>query len=387
MMKKIFPVLIVVLLFLNGCASRQPPPPPKDKVKTEFLLVSHRSPTGQSDRSQEALEKKKEIYHTLKNLSGQSHIVIIYDASGSMRERLGEKEQKRFEAAYEGLKQIVSLFRPKDDVRVVVFGSKKVSGLTPEGVIIRKDYLKAMEACADVELVYSSPKEGFDPKDLLKAIQFLGSEKAYIGDTPIGYSVLKAHSLLKGLPNSTAILITDGEETGPLLAQNISKDKAWEQRLRRDYSNFDELTISAFDSIKKLVDEKIHFSPILYGLRGSGDKEGQKIRDFYHKLATASGSVYLEAVTPHELLNAFMDAEMMSFTYGLYSTESDKKGQRMAKGKVGIPLMIEEGKYLLRTDTEKPFEQEVELKPRVKNVYSFNINKDGKMSLMAIGNP
>jgi hypothetical protein len=387
-MKRSFTVFLFILLFLISCAHKpQPAPPPKERVKTEFLLVGHRSPTGQPDLSREALEKKKEIYHALKNLSGQSHIVIIYDASGSMRERLGEKEQKRFEAAYEGLKQIVSLFRPKDDVRVVVFGSKKVSGLTSEGVIIRKDYVRAMEACADVELVYSSPKEGFDQKDFLRAIQFLGSEKAYIGDTPIGYSVLKAHSLLKGLPNSTAILITDGEETGPLLAQNISKDKAWEQRLKRDYSNFDELTISAFDSIKKLVDEKIHFSPILYGLRGPGDKEGQKIRDFYHKLATASGSVFLEAATPHELLNAFMDAEMMSFTYGLYSTESDKKGQRMAKGKVGIPLMIEEGKYLLRTDTEKPFEQEVELKPRVKNVYSFNINKDGKMSLMAIGNP
>jgi len=387
-MKRSFTVFLFILLFLISCAHKPPPtPPPKERVKTEFLLVGHRSPTGQPDHSQEDLEKKKEIYHALKNLSGQSHIVIIYDASGSMRERLGEKEQKRFEAAYEGLKQIVSLFRPKDDVRVVVFGSKKVSGLTPEGVIIRKDYLRAIEACADVELVYSSPKEGFDPKDFLKAIHFLGSEKAYIGDTPIGYSVLKAHSLLKGLPNSTAILITDGEETGPLLAQNISKDKAWEQRLKRDYSNFDELTISAFDSIKKLVDEKIHFSPILYGLQGSGDKEAQKIRDFYHKLATASGSASLEAATPHELLNAFMEAEMMSFTYGLYSTESDKKGQLMAKGKVGIPLMIEEGKYLLRTDTEKPFEQEVELKPRVKNVYSFNINKDGKMSLMTIGNP
>jgi len=386
----IFLIFLFALLILTSCAHKpqpQPAPPPKERVKTEFLLVGHRSPTGQPDRSQEALEKKKEIYHALKNLSGQSHIVIIYDASGSMRERLGEKEQKRFEAAYEGLKQIVSLFRPKDDVRVVVFGSKKVSGLTPEGVIIRKDYLKAMEACADVELVYSSPKEGFDQKDFLRAIQFLGSEKAYIGDTPIGYSVLKAHSLLKGLPNSTAILITDGEETGPLLAQNISKDKAWEQRLKKQYSNFDDLTISAFDSIKKLVDEKIHFSPILYGLRGPSDKESQKIRDFYHKLATASGSIYLEAVTPHELLDAFMDAEMMSFTYGLYSTESDKKGRLMAKGKVGIPLTIEEGKYLLRTDTEKPFEQEVELKPRVKNVYSFNINKDGKMSLMAIGNP
>ncbi|MBS3918799.1 MAG: hypothetical protein KG012_07930 [Deltaproteobacteria bacterium] len=383
-MQKIFLLFIVVLLFLNGCASRQPPPPPKDKVKTEFLLVGHRSPTGQPDSSEEALEKKKEIYYSLKNLSGQNHIVVIYDASGSMKERLGGKEQKRFEAAYEGLKQIVSLFRPKDDVRLVVFGSKKLSGLTSEGVIIRRDYVRAMEACADVELIYSSPKEGFDPKDILKAIHFLGSEKAYIGDTPIGYSVLKAHGLLKGLPNSTAILITDGEETGPLLAQNISKDKAWEQRLKREYPNFDDLTVSAFDSIKKLVDEKIHFSPILYGLRGPDDKEGKKIRDFYHKLATASGSVYLEATSPHELLSAFMDAEIMSFTYGLYSTEPDKKGQVVAKGKVGIPLTIEEGKYLLRTDTEKPFEQEVELKPRVKNVYSFNINKDGKMSLMAV---
>ena len=387
MMKKIFPVLIVALLFLNGCASRQPPPPPKDKVKTEFLLVGHRSPSGQPDHSQEALEKKKEIYHALKNLSGQSHIVIIYDASGSMRERLGEKEQKRFEAAYEGLIQIVTLFKPNDQVGLIVFGSKKLAGLTSDGVIIRKDYIRAMEACGDVEIIFSPQKKGFNQKEFLTAIHFLGSEKAYIGDTPIGYSVLKAHSLLKGLPNATAILITDGEETGPLLAQNASKDKAWEQRLRKEYPNFDELTLSAFDAIKRLVDEKIHFSPILYGLQGSGDKEAQKIRDFYHKLATASGSASLEAATPHELLNAFMEAEMMSFTYGLYSTESDKKGQRMAKGKVGIPLTIEEGKYLLRTDTEKPFEQEVELKPRVKNVYSFNINKDGKMSLMAIGNP
>ncbi len=385
MIKRFLLIVFFMIIFFIHCAHKpQPAPPPKEGVKTEFLLVGHRSPTGQPDRSQEALDKKMEIYHALKNLSGQSHIVIIYDASGSMREKLEGKDQKRFEAAYEGLRQIVSLFRPKDDVRLVVFGSKKLSGLTSEGIIIRKDYIRAMEACADVELVYNSPKEGFDPKDLLKAINFLGSEKAYIGDTPIGYSVLKAHSLLKGLSNSTAILITDGEETGPLLAQNISKDKAWEQRLRKQYPNFDDLTISAFDSIKKLVDEKIHFSPILYGLRGAGDKEGQKIRDFYHNLATASGSVYLEAVTPHELLNAFMDAEMMSFTYGLYSTEPDKKGQRMAKGKVGIPLMIEEGKYLLRTDTEKPFEQEVELKPQPKNIFSFNINREGKMSLLAI---
>src|SRR4030042_2858621 len=252
MMKKIFPVIIVALLFLNGCASRQPPPPPKDKVKTEFLLGGHRSPTGQPDHSQEALEKKKEIYHALKNLSGQSHIVIIYDASGSMREGLGEKEQKRFEAAYEGLIQIVTLFKPNDQVGLIVFGSKKLAGLTSDGVIIRKDYIRAMEACGDVEIIFSPQKKGFNQKEFLTAIHFLGSEKAYIGDTPIGYSVLKPHSLLKGLPNATAILITDGEETGPLLAQTASKDKAWEQRLKKQYPNLDDLTISAFDSIKKL---------------------------------------------------------------------------------------------------------------------------------------
>ncbi len=389
-MRKKFLLIIVFLFFLSGCASKQPtpkeppPPPPKEKVKTEFLLVGHRSTAGQPDSSSEALEKKKEIYHALKSLSGQAHIVIIYDASGSMREKLGGRDQKRFEAAYEGLKEIVSLFRSKDDVKLLVFGSKKPSGLTSDGVIIRRDYIRAMEACGDVELIYSSPKEGFDPKAFLKAIQFLGSEKAYIGDTPIGYSVLKAYSLLKGLFNSTAILITDGEETGPLLAQNIAKDKAWEQRLRKQYPHFEELTISAFDSIKRLVDEKIHFSPILYGLRGPEDQEGKKIREFYHKLATSSGSIYLEAATPQELLSAYMEAEIMSFTYRLYSMEPNHKGELVAKGKVGIPLTIEAGTYRLRTDTEKPFEQEIQLKPQLKNIFSFNMNREGKMSLVAV---
>ncbi|OGP79430.1 MAG: hypothetical protein A2V86_01810 [Deltaproteobacteria bacterium RBG_16_49_23] len=387
-MKKSLPLIILSALIILSCARPAPPPtPPKEKLKTEFLLVGHRSPSGQPDRSQETLEKKKEIYHALKDLSGQNHIVIIYDASGSMKEKLEGKDQKRFEAAYEGLKQIVTLFKPNDRVGLIVFGSKKLAGLTSDGVIIRKDYTRAMEACGDVEIIFNPRKKGFDQKEFLAAIHFLGSEKAYIGDTPIGYSVLKAHSLLKGLSNAMTILITDGEETGPLLAQNVAKNKAWEQRLRREYPDFDELTLSAFDAIKRLVDEKIHFSPILYGLRGSGDKEAQKIRDFYHKLATASGSVYLEAVTPQGLLNAFMEAEMMSFTFALYSTDPGKKGPLAARGKVGIPLMIEEGKYLLRTDTEKPFEQEVELKPRVKNIFSFNINREGKMSLVAIGNP
>jgi hypothetical protein len=387
MAKRFLPVFLSVLLILLSCVHRSPPP----KTKTEFLLMASKSQTSKTVNLEEVLEKKKAVYRALKSLSSKSNIVIIYDASGSMREKIGESGTRKFEAAYEGLKQIGTLFQPSDNVRLLVFGSKKPSGITNEGIILRKDYVRAVEASSDVELVYSSQREGFNQKDFLATIKFLGSEHPYIGDTPIGYSVLKAHQILRGTPNAKVILITDGEETGSLLAQSISKDKAWEERLRKKYANYDEITISAFESIKKLVEDKIHVSPIIYGLGGSmGDKsvrekESQSIRNFYQKLATQSGSVYLEAVTSLELLNAFMEAEMMSLTYGLYTMERNKKDQLMAKGKIGVSLMVEDGRYLLKTDTEQPFEQVVELRPQVKNVYFFDIDKDGKLRIFREG--
>jgi hypothetical protein len=39
----------------------------------------------------------------------------------------------------------------------------------------------------------------------------------------------------------------------------------------------------------------------------------------------------------------------------------------------------------LKTDTEQPFEQVVELKPQVKNVYIFDIDKDGKLRIVREG--
>ena len=397
--KRFLPVFLFSLLIILNCAHRSPPPtplplpppPPKEKVKTEFLLNAYKSPSGQTDNIQEVLEKKKAVYHALNSLSSKNNIVIIYDASGSMREKTGASSPKKFEAAYEGLKQIGTLFQQNDNVRLFVFGSKKRSGITNEGLIPRKDYVRAVEASSDVELVYSSPQEGFNQKDFLATTKFLGTENTYIGDTPIGYSVLKTHQILQGTPNSKVILISDGLETGPVLAQNISKDKAAEERLRKKYPNYSDLTISASDAIKKLVNDHIHFSPIIYGLKSSvpggpvGEKEIQGIREFYSKLAEESGSAYLEAVTPIELLNAFMDAEMMSLTYGLYSLEPDKKNQLVAKGKIGIPVMVEEGRYLLKMDTEKAFQQEVELKPQVKNVYFFDIDKEGKLRVFREG--
>jgi hypothetical protein len=64
--------------------------------------------------------------------------------------------------------------------------------------------------------------------------------------------------------------------------------------------------------------------------------------------------------------------------------EPNKKNQLVAKGKMGISLMVEDGRYLLKIETEQPFEQVVELRPQVRNIYFFNIDKDGKLKLIAM---
>ena len=72
-------------------------------------------------------------------------------------------------------------------------------------------------------------------------------------------------------------------------------------------------------------------------------------------MASASGSIYLEAATPLELLNAFMDAEMMSITYTLSSPEDTKKGEPTAKGKIGVPITIPRRTVSIKDKHGAPF--------------------------------
>jgi hypothetical protein len=388
--------ILFFLLFCISCASPPAPaptpappapPPPRVKADTQFALMGYHSGAELKDLTEELLEKKKAVYSALKRLSSKHNVVIVYDASGSMTTKLPGMTLKRYEAAYEGLKKIGNLFSSDDNVWLIVFGSKKPFGIIQDGSLYRKDYIRAVEAGNDVEVVFSSKDKGFDEKAFLASIKYLESEKAYIGDTPIGYSILKARGILKGLPNAKVILISDGEETGPLLAENISKSKTWEQRIRAKYPHLDEITLSAGEAINRLVGDSASFSPIIYGVTdqvagGANDeRKVQSIRVFYQKMASASGSVYLEAVTPLELLNAFMDAEMMSIAYSLYSPGGGRKSEPMAKGKVGIPITVKEGGYLLKTDTERVFESEVEAKPDEKNVYVFDVDDQGSLKV------
>jgi hypothetical protein len=395
MLKKL--AILFLLLSCFSCASPpkpappEPPPappPPRAKVDTEFALMGYHSGAELKDLTEDLLAKKKAVYSALKRLSSKHNVVIVYDASGSMTAKLPGMSLRRYEAAYEGLRKIGNLFSSDDNVWLIVFGSKKPFGIIQDGSLYRKDYIRAVEAGNDVEIVFSSKDKGFDEKAFLASIKYLESEKAYIGDTPIGYSILKAQGILKGLPNAKVILISDGEETGPLLAENISKSKAWEQRIRAKYPHLDEITLSAEEAINRLVGDGASFNPIIYGVTdqvaggATDERKVQSIRAFYQKMASASGSVYLEAVTPLELLNAFMDAEMMSIAYALYSAEGERKREPMAKGKVGIPITVKEGRYLLRTDTEQVFESGVEAKPGEKNVYVFDVDDQGRLKVV-----
>ena len=388
MMKK-WITLFFVLLFCFSCAS-SPKPAPVAKATTEFLLMGFRSLGEQKELTEELLAKKKKVYSSLKRLSSKHNVVIVYDASGSMTSKLPGMNLKRYEAAYEGLKKIGNLFSKDDQVWLIVFGSRKPFGIVQHGGLYRKDYLRAVEAGNDVEIVFHSQDAGFDEKEFLTSINYLKSEKAYIGDTPIGYSILKAQEILKGLPNANVILISDGEETGPFLAQNLSKSKGWEQRIRAKYPHLDEITISAEKAIDRLVHDGVSFTPIIYGVTdqkagGSTDEQAvQKIRASYRKMASASGSIYLEAVTPFELLNAFMDAEMMSIAYTLSSSEGDKKSEPVAKGKIGVPITIQAGRYLLRTNTERPFVAEVEAKPGDRNIHVFDVDEEGRLKIVRV---
>ncbi len=398
MMKKWIIFSLAVLVCFSCASPPKPepappppqPPPPKEKVATEFLLLGFRSPGEQKDLTEEHLAKKKDVYSSLKGLSSKHNVVIVYDASGSMTTKLPGMGMKRYEAAYEGLKKIGALFSRDDKVWLIVFGSKKPFGIIHDGGLYRRDYLRAAAAGNDVEIVFRTQDAGFDEKEFLTSIKYLQSEKAYIGDTPIGYSILKAQEILKGLPNAKVILISDGEETGPRLAQNISKSKGWEQKIRAKYPHLDKITVSAEEAINLLVKEGVSFTPIIYGVTdekagGSADERTlQSIRAFYRKMASASGSIYLEAATPAELLNAFMDAEMMSIAYTLSSSEGDKKSEPAAKGKIGIPLTIQEGRYLLRTNTERPFEAGVEAKPGEKNIHVFDVTEEGKLKVLRV---
>ncbi|OQY59678.1 MAG: hypothetical protein B6245_05220 [Desulfobacteraceae bacterium 4572_88] len=376
--KKVILLLLITVVFAGCSAIRQKFAAYLGKPDTTLSIVS--AGEGVSP------EGKKELYKAVRKMIGPSSTVILYDASGSM---IYDTQQnlRRYELAYKGLTQIAGLFGEDDKIWLLVFGSKVPFELTKDRRITQKNYEKAFKSHTDVISVYDGTS-GYDHAAFMSAIRFLGSRNAYIGDTPIGYAVLKAGEILKSVSGGKIILITDGEETGPILADGISRNKAWEDELREKYPHYDEVTISAASALDRVTSGEIYFTPILCGLENAGgnrvttDGEIEKIRLFYENLAQATGSIVLQVSSAEGLVSAFIDAELVSLGYEIYRGHEVLPEKKVGEGHIGVPVKLDAGKYRVVANTNPPTERDVVVKGGKSNIYVLIVDSDGLLQFI-----
>ncbi|OQX26706.1 MAG: hypothetical protein BWK80_09060 [Desulfobacteraceae bacterium IS3] len=383
---KMFRMLSVVLLAftLVSCAAI--------KQKLEGLGTSGTTFNLVMDKGKSGLETKEKVYKVVKSMVGPSNTVIVYDASGSMHyetpvgDDSAKKSQKRYELAYQGLTKVAEIFDQNDKVWLLVFGTKVPYELSEGRSLKDINFEKAFRTHSDIVQVYGEKDAGYNREKFMSAIRFLKSGKAYIGDTPIGYSVVKATALLESKPNAKIVLITDGQETSPVLAKAIAGKKSQEKKLKAKYPDYNDILISASDALERAVQKKIHFTPILCGLksitknRTTTDKEVAETRAFYENLAHETGSAALEASSSEGLASAVMDAEAASLTYEIF--KGDLPEQKIAEGKAGVPLNLDPGTYRLVVNTVPRIETEITVKEHTANVYVLKSAEGGAMKVV-----
>ncbi|CAN5315748.1 VWA domain-containing protein [soil metagenome] len=122
---------------------------------------------------------------------GGGQMVLVLDASGSMREPHGDG-RSRFVAAVDALKQVVRVLPAELPVGLRVYGSRIPNGAG---------------SCQDSELVV--PVERRDTAALNRALD----RARPLGNTPIAYSLRKAAQDLPDEGSRTIVLVSDGEES------------------------------------------------------------------------------------------------------------------------------------------------------------------------------
>ncbi|MDM8525563.1 hypothetical protein QUF80_19510 [Desulfococcaceae bacterium HSG8] len=391
-------LLLIILTFMS-CAT----------IKKKLGMEEGAATTGTAlniiiSEGKSGLTEKQGLYKVIKGMTGPTNTVILYDASASMNyetpveTKAGEEQtQKRYELAYGGLTKLAEIFDENDKIWLVVFGSKVPYELTKSKKSNQINCEKAFISHSDVVSVYGEKDGGYDYKEFMSAITYLESGDSYIGDTPIGYAILKALEFLESKPNSKIILITDGEETAPLLAEMISRRSGEEEKLRKKYTDYDAVTISASSALEKARGKGIYFTPILCGLksvtknRATSDTEVETTRSFYKKLAKESGSVPIEVSSAEGLASAFIDAEVINLTYDVYNyvplPDVYKKipllpDQKVGTGNTGVPMKLDPGKYRIQVHTTPPVETNVTIEADKPNTYVLMTGDDGTFKLV-----
>jgi Ca-activated chloride channel family protein len=123
--------------------------------------------------------------------TGDGEMVLVLDASGSMKEPHGDG-RSRFKAAQAALREVVTSLPGDLDVGLRVYGSRISDG---------------PGSCEDSELVVP-----VGPLDRPALRQALGKARP-LGNTPIAYSLREAAQDLSDEGSRTIVLVSDGEES------------------------------------------------------------------------------------------------------------------------------------------------------------------------------
>ena len=296
----LFPVLLV-----SGCATK-----PVD-------VEAHATQVGKMETG-----STEDAFHFVQAVRDPESIVLIYDASGSMRWPIRKDGEPRYVAAYKALLQFVERTGRHDKIAVIVYGSTLPSGIS-EGKVTSEQRAKA--SCNQDILVVQKLQPAKDIEGIKNNLAHLSRIEAYRGDTPLGNSMMKAAELLS---NSTGekrvVVLTDGaEECSPQIAGSVSL-KAAAQKLKNDGVTVDIVLSGGGLNSKGAVNEK--------------SKESAK------SLSALATGQFLEAGSFDELVNALLRIEIAKFRYELV----DSKGTVVATANLGQRITVPSGDYVFR---------------------------------------
>jgi hypothetical protein len=295
---------------------------------------------------EEDLETALEVLYKLKN---PSNTIIIYDASGSMRRPLSDKDKTpRYVPAQKAISDFIKKANAEDFFGLVVFGSRLPSG--PE-----KSKQRA-KSCGEIESVL--PLQKLDKDVMIDSIAKL-KKTDHKGDTPVEQALRFAAEKLKDKPGEKKIvLVTDGD---------------------------DECGGEADRGAREAAKQGVKIYTLAFGI--GVDRNGKldearaaQIRQVLQDCANAGGGLFFDTKGADDLYKAMIKVELDFFNYTVF----DKSGKEALKGKLGQKFFLDPGEYNITFQTEKPFAQQIEVRPAQKTKVFIAISGDRKPEIKSV---
>lgn len=299
MFKRVMFIPAIVSALLAGCANQQ------------VLTVN-------ATRAGEMKPDTQAAYDLVSSFKNPDNVIIIYDASGSMRWPVKPGGAPRYKEAHKAFAEYIQRVSPKNHVGMIVFGSRQPSGVM-DGVI--GDMAKAKTSCnEDIEV--RVPLARFAASAFRGEIARLQSVDSYRGDTPIGNAVAKAAEILEKAPGARKhiILITDGVE------------ECWKADGKGVPGS-----VSPRDAVKNATARGVDVSIVSFGI--GRNKEGTiqaSQKDTLASLRAMATGAFVEANTGEELFGALMRVEIERFPFTLLNPVGKEVGYFV----LGQPITI-----------------------------------------------